>query len=563
MSKRSNALSTRRLAAGLLSALGAALGAITLASPPGLDPAAELHLESLQQSPDAAGSLIQQEQFEPLIRYITGGTQTPIGLAAEPGPDAAYRSAIDTVARAPAAATPAPAPASPREAALLRPKVHAVPKQPYLGRFAFLMHPMDMDDMVRCMPVGCERYASAQAAELRQWILRWHAFDGTPSAVHHLPQLASRAGGYVDGWLISCMLPPRDLMRLRPAERAALMQSYLDTARAVGATTIGLGAFTSVITRGGLDIADCEIPLTTGNSLTAMMCVQGLARAAQQLGRPLRHQTVAIIGAAGSVGRLTALEVAAHCRRLQLFGNPGNPTAVDEVKSVAGEIYQELLRLPEAQVPGGIQLDLRALHAGGPLPRELLEDSSAAACLALAGLVDARFAKGMGRPAPITVSVDLQGQLQRANAIISATSQGKPFVQSSWIADDTIVCDAARPGDVGGLVRQQRQDLFVFDGGLVQLPEAVAFGRNNVLGFAPGINLACLSETMALAMGQVTRHYSLGRRIPLQEARYIQDLAQRHGFACHLPPQEPADLSTSCMASTGVTSGAGALARQA
>lgn len=361
--------------------------------------------------------------------------------------------------------------------------------------------------------------------------------------MHFLPQLASRAGGYVDGWLVSCMLTPRDMMRLRPAERKELMQGYLQVARSVGANTVGLGAFTSVITRGGLDIADSDIPLTTGNSLTAMMCAQGLAMAADKLGRPLRHQTVAIIGAAGSVGRLAALELARSCRRLLLFGNPGNPAAVDEVRSVAGEIYQLLLSLPASQISGSIGQDLRRLLATGPLPAELLQDPSSAACLALTQLVEQRFAQISGRNAPVLISMDLQADLSLANAILSATSQGKPFIHSSWIQPDTIVCDAARPGDVGDLVRQQRPDLFVFDGGLVQLPEPVTFGRNNVLGFAPGINLACLSETMALTMGQVTQHHSLGRRIALAEAHRIRALAQHHGFLCHLPEPQAALLA--------------------
>jgi predicted amino acid dehydrogenase len=133
--------------------------------------------------------------------------------------------------------------------------------------------------------------------------------------------------------------------------------------------------------------------------------------------------------------------------------------------------------------------------------------------------------------------------LSLANAILSATSQGKPFVDAAWIQPDTIVCDAARPGDVGEHVRRQRGDLFVFDGGLVRLPEPVRFGRNNVLGFEAGINLACLSETMALTMEQVTRHHSLGRRIALEEARAIKAMAVRHGFSCHLPEPHAALLA--------------------
>ncbi len=467
---------------------------------------------------DAVGRLIQAGRFDQLLTYATGGTAMRL-------PE-------------PAAAAPLP------------PKLVPVPTsaQPYLGRFAFLMHPVDMDDLVRCMPAGCESYPPGQGKALRDWMLRLRAFDDSPFTVHFTPRLQSHAGGWVDGWLISCMLTPREMMRLRPPERQALVARYLQLARSVDARMVGLGAFTSVITRGGLDIAGCEIPITTGNSLTALMCVEGLGRAAERLGRPLEQQTVAVIGAAGSVGRVAALEASAACRRMVLFGNPANPAAIDDVRAVAGEIYQHLLRQPETALPGGIRIDLRALRATGKLPKELLEDGSEDACRALATLIEARFTGAIGRAAPVMVSVDLKSRLHLANAIISATSNGRPFVESSWIEDDTIVCDAARPGDVGALVRKHRQDLFLFDGGLVELPEPIAFGRDNVLGFAPGINLACLSETIVLAMSQADRHHSLGRRIPLEEARRVKALAARHGFACHLPAADDARAPAEALA---------------
>src|SRR5690606_28894817 len=232
-----------------------------------------------------------------------------------------------------------------------------------------------------CMPVGCDAYPPEQKEALRQWMGRWRDFDSEPAAVYRLPHLASREGGYVDGCLISCMLTPREMMRLRPADKRALIDGYIEAARREGADMIGLGAFTSVISRGGLDIGDVGIPITTGNSLTAMMCVEGLRQAARRLGRPLHLQTVAVIGAAGSVGRLAALDVAPHCRRLVLFGNPSNPAAVQDVQAVAGEIYQRLLSLPAAEVTGGMALDIAALRKHmDTFPTQLLSDRSEASC---------------------------------------------------------------------------------------------------------------------------------------------------------------------------------------
>jgi predicted amino acid dehydrogenase len=62
------------------------------------------------------------------------------------------------------------------------------------------------------------------------------------------------------------------------------------------------------------------------------------------------------------------------------------------------------------------------------------------------------------------------------------------------------------------------------------LPDAVRFGARNVLGFPSGINLACLSECIALTMAGATRHYSLGNRISVAEADEVYSLACQHGF---------------------------------
>jgi predicted amino acid dehydrogenase len=71
--------------------------------------------------------------------------------------------------------------------------------------------------------------------------------------------------------------------------------------------------------------------------------------------------------------------------------------------------------------------------------------------------------------------------------------------------------------------------VLVVEGGLVELPQPVHFGPN-VLGFRPGVNLACLAETMLLALEGELRDHSIGQTIPLAEAHFIDGLARRHGF---------------------------------
>jgi len=84
------------------------------------------------------------------------------------------------------------------------------------------------------------------------------------------------------------------------------------------------------------------------------------------------------------------------------------------------------------------------------------------------------------------------------------------------------------------VARDLRGDLVVFEGGLIKLPSAVRFGEMNVLGCPTGVNLACLSECIVLAMEGVTRNHSIGNRIDYAEALGVFAAAKRHGFTLHV-----------------------------
>jgi len=96
------------------------------------------------------------------------------------------------------------------------------------------------------------------------------------------------------------------------------------------------------------------------------------------------------------------------------------------------------------------------------------------------------------------------------------------------------VCDVARPGNVAREVAESLDDVLVFEGGLVELPEPVHFGPN-LLGFRPGILLGCLAETILLALEGDDRNHSIGQKLDPAEAEYLRALAERHGFRAAPP----------------------------
>ena len=457
-------------------------------------------IDRLLQALDAAGRLISEEDFAGLLRFVSE----------------------------PAGATPAPLP-------LRRQRHEPTHKPPRAwekrrGSFAFLIHPTDDDVLFGTLPREFEQFDTTRKASWRAWMASWFKRMHEPAAVHHLPALRSRQGGYVEGWLIAAPLTPMQMMRLRKEEKTALLTAYIDVARELNVDITGMGAFTSVIARGGVDVMDQGVNLTTGNSLTAIASVESLRSVAVAQGRDFVDETVAVIGAAGSIGRLAALHAGRHARRLILLGNPANPASIDTLNAIAGEVYAKAAHLALLQADAGLPALLLETLGVAEIVR-LLEQIPAHDHRRLKAAVEERLGACGIRRAPITVSIDLKAELGRAGVVLSASGAGKSFVDPMLLAEGSIVCDVARPLDILGTVREQRRDVFVYEGGLMQLPEHIAFGAQNVLGYPRGINLACLSETMVLAMDGARRSHSIGNMIEYDEALQIFEKSRQHGFA--------------------------------
>jgi predicted amino acid dehydrogenase len=100
------------------------------------------------------------------------------------------------------------------------------------------------------------------------------------------------------------------------------------------------------------------------------------------------------------------------------------------------------------------------------------------------------------------------------------------------------VCDVARPHDAPIELRR-RGDVTVIDGGLVALPDPTArFGVGNLQGYPDGIQLACLSETIVLALAGETADRGIGDDIPVSEAERMLALAAQHGFSLAAPSRD-------------------------
>ncbi|MCL6624776.1 MAG: hypothetical protein K6T17_09215, partial [Fimbriimonadales bacterium] len=89
-------------------------------------------------------------------------------------------------------------------------------------------------------------------------------------------------------------------------------------------------------------------------------------------------------------------------------------------------------------------------------------------------------------------------------------------------------CDVARPRDVSRRVAEERPDVLVLEGGIVEVPGDVNFGFD--FGFPPRMAYACMAETMILALENRPEPFTLGKKVSVAQVEEIRRLAEKHGF---------------------------------
>ncbi len=331
-----------------------------------------------------------------------------------------------------------------------------------MDNFAFIIHPIDPKrDVSRKYPFLGRVLSEKQ--------INFFSTFFPPVYISEIEGITSAATGkQIKGWFVACPYTPQRMLEL--SERTVyrkIIQTGKMTER-LGAQILGLGAFTSVIGDAGLTIARAlDVPVTTGDAYTISIAVQAVRQAAELMDIPLGAATAAVVGAAGSIGKVCAEMLAGDVARLYLVGR-----------------RQEALESLE--------------HELCPKSRaELIASTS--------------------------MSV-----LSEAQLILTVTSAVHDVIHPEHLRPGSIVCDVARPRDVSAMVTAVRNDILVIDGGMVDVPGTVDFHFN--FGFPPGKAYACMAETMALALEGRFEDYTLGKHITRQRVDEITSIAERHGF---------------------------------
>ncbi len=335
-------------------------------------------------------------------------------------------------------------------------------------KFAFVIHPTSFEDVVRYEP-GAVGKGRPLIAKIMEWMPAY--------AAAHVTGVRTPDGRETEGWFVAAPYMPEQMLSLPRETVYEKILAAIELGAGFGAEIVGLGAFTGVVGDAGITIAErSPIPVTTGNSLTIAAGVASLLRGARELEIDVAGATAVVIGATGSIGSACVELLAPHVARLVLVAR--NRTRLERFAASVRE---------------------------------------RANCV-------------------ISLSTDVREAVPLGRLVLTATSSTQELIEPGDLQTGAVVCELSLPHDVGRRVAVERPDVLVTEGGNMRVPGTPRFGRVREpeldfnFGLPPGTALACMSETMVLALEERRESYTLGRGIDLAKVREIDALSARAGF---------------------------------
>lgn len=296
----------------------------------------------------------------------------------------------------------------------------------------------------------------------------------------------SRTKKSVRGWVIFIANYTKELLEDSGLRRRKILQAA-KLAEKLGAEIIGMGGLIASFAQGGQWLSKQlkDIGVTTGHAYTIGNILAMMENCDEKVGLNIESATVAVIGAAGSIG--------SGCVKLLAEKNPRCILLIDRNTFNAQEKL-ETLKTAVKEVNPKIE---------------------------------------------IVFSTQL-ADIKKADVIIIATNSPTSLVTSKYLKPGAILIDDSFPKNVSCALIKERNDVILLEGGIMQLPSYidVFFSRNMPdLMDAPLTRLlscretyGCFAEILVLALYGHKGNYGLGDADP-QLAKDIITKSREVGFA--------------------------------
>ena len=296
-------------------------------------------------------------------------------------------------------------------------------------------------------------------------------FDLVPSYVSHAVQeFRASSGATTHGAFIACNIIP-EMLAVDIGKVVKKVVESCKVAEKLGLGIVALGGFTSIA---GEKYGDefkklINIPVTTGNTLTAALALEGVLKAACLRGLDLSQAKVTVIGGAGDIGGACARALADQVSDLT-------------VTSRSAENLENMRKI--------IAMFGKANFHGVHDNNEAVRD---------------------------------------ADIVIAAASVSHSILDIANFKPGAIICDIGYPKNIS--YREcDRQDILIFSGGICSLPQEFNSGFDIGLP-STKVLYGCFSEAIVLALEGRYENFSWGKgNITREKMAEILAMARKHGF---------------------------------
>lgn len=284
------------------------------------------------------------------------------------------------------------------------------------------------------------------------------------------------------------------------------VQNAVDFAKHLGATTVGLGQFTSIVSGNGLYLNSRGMNLTTGNAYTISLTVQSALRSAEEKNIDLKNATVALIGAAGNIMSVATSLMADHVGKVIMLHHSPLETSLkyqEATKRILDEIASSKADSKVVEVVSKHWKD-----------RDLL-----------------KFLNNQEVKEVFVASADIT-EIKNADVVLCGASASNGFLSLELFKQNAVVVDVAVPPSIKpemiAKIESERPDLTYHLGGVASIPQDQSL---NFIVFPLGHNecYACMAETFALGFSGKKNFLNIGD-LSKDIVMEVQDIAKNVGF---------------------------------
>jgi acetylornithine/succinyldiaminopimelate/putrescine aminotransferase/predicted amino acid dehydrogenase len=328
--------------------------------------------------------------------------------------------------------------------------------------------------------------------------------------IYHAQTLTDRDGNETDIVMLGIPVTSEELKKTFTSRQkyqvVQKVQAAIDFAKNLGASTVGLGQFTSIVSGNGLYLNPRGMNLTTGNAYTTALTVQSALRSAQEKNLYLEDATVALIGAAGNIMSVAASLMADQVGKLILIHHSPLESSLK---------FQEAVKR--------ILDDISASNATNKLTRLIK------ATWKKQNVVDYLALEEISQ---VMVATSELPRIEEAHIVLCGTSASSGFLNLSNFKQEAVIVDVAVPPSIKPemlpKVKSERPDITYHLGGVAQIPngESIDF---YLFPLGENESYACMAETFAIGMAQEEGILNIGdlnKEIVLK----VQKIAERVGF---------------------------------